>query len=82
MADVPAALTRHLTLIEDALRAQLAADRSPLAATARYVMGWEDQDGTPMNTGGKRIRPALCLFAAELFGAPAEAAEPTKVLAA
>lgn len=79
MADAPAALTRHLPLIEDALRAQLATGRSPLAATARYVMGWEDQDGTPLSTGGKRIRPALCLFAAELFGAPAETALPGAV---
>lgn len=79
MADVPAALTRHLALVEDALRAQLAGDGSPLGATARYVMGWEDRDGNPMNTGGKRIRPALCLFAAELFGAPAGAALPGAV---
>lgn len=79
MADAPAALTRHLPIIEDALRAQLAPGRSPLAATARYVMGWEDQDGAPLSTGGKRIRPALCLFAAELFGVPAEAALPGAV---
>lgn len=79
MATAPEALTRHLALIEDALRAQLSADRSHLGATARYVMGWENRDGSPMSTGGKRIRPALCLFAAELFGARPEEALPGAV---
>ncbi len=31
-------------------------------------MGWEDQAGRPTNAGGKRIRPALCLYAGALFG--------------
>lgn len=42
-------------------------------------MGWESIDGAPMETGGKRIRPALCLFAAELFGATAAQALPGAV---
>lgn len=79
MADAPLALTRHLALIEDALQAHLAADRSPLGATARYVLGWEDRHGAPLRAGGKRIRPALCLFAGELFGAAPEVILPGAV---
>lgn len=79
MSDAPIALTRHLPLIEGALRAQLKEDRSPLGATARYVMGWEDAAGGAMSTGGKRIRPALCLFAADLFGGTPDAALPGAV---
>ncbi len=73
-ASPPAALTAHLEAIEEALRAAVGAERGGLAAAARYVMGWEDERGAPAATGGKRIRPALCLLAMEaLGGAPAEA---------
>jgi geranylgeranyl diphosphate synthase type I len=41
-------------------------------------MGWEDAAGQPANAGGKRVRPALCLYAAGLCGAP-EAAMPGAV---
>lgn len=50
-----------------------------LIASARYVMGWEDHSGKPISGGGKRIRPALCLFAAELFGADPNVAMPGAV---
>ena len=42
-------------------------------------MGWENEHGQPVSTGGKRIRPALCLFAATLFGQPAHIAMPGAV---
>jgi geranylgeranyl diphosphate synthase type I len=41
-------------------------------------MGWEDQSGRAANAGGKRIRPALCLYAGGLFG-NAEVAMPGAV---
>jgi geranylgeranyl diphosphate synthase type I len=70
----PPALTAHLPAIEEALRATLPDEGSPLSRAVRYVMGWEDEMGKPSQSGGKRIRPALCLFAAEVFGAgPGEA---------
>lgn len=75
----PAILGRHLDALEDALRAAVGDQRSPLVAAARYVMGWEDESGRPARTGGKRIRPALCLFAAEAFGADPAAAMPGAV---
>lgn len=75
----PAILGRHLHALEDALRAAIGDQRSPLVAAARYVMGWEDESGRPAHTGGKRIRPALCLFAAEAFGADPSVAMPGAV---
>jgi geranylgeranyl diphosphate synthase, type I len=42
-------------------------------------MGWEDEAGNPANGGGKRIRPALCLAAAQLLGGPVAEAMPGAV---
>ena len=77
--DPPGALTRHREAIEDALQAALSLDGSPLAAPARYVMGWQNAEGRPMFTGGKRIRPALVLVAADLFGGSMEDTMPGAV---
>ncbi|MCC6961594.1 MAG: polyprenyl synthetase family protein [Dehalococcoidia bacterium] len=79
MAELPVALGRHLGQIEAALKTNLGQGTSPLDAVGRYVMGWEDEQGRPRTTGGKRLRPALCLFAAELFGASPEDALPGAV---
>ncbi len=42
-------------------------------------MGWENEQGEPLVTGGKRIRPALCVFAASLFGGGIREALPGAV---
>jgi geranylgeranyl diphosphate synthase type I len=68
VAGFPPALARHLPAIEDGLRQALGTGESQLAAAARYVMGWEDRHGRPASAGGKRIRPALCVYAGQLFG--------------
>ncbi len=78
-ASPPSALTAHLEALEDALRAAVGTDAGGLAASARYVMGWEDEEGRPATTGGKRIRPALCLLAAEALGGSAAEAMPGAV---
>jgi len=78
-AVAPPSLLVNLDAIEDALRAALQDGPSELLSVSRYVMGWEDADGQPAETGGKRIRPALCLFAATLFGKPASVAMPGAV---
>lgn len=71
---VPSALTAHRLTIENALRTAIGTDPADLFAAMRYVMGWEDADGRASTATGKRIRPALCLFAAEAAGGtPAEA---------
>ena len=42
-------------------------------------MGWEDESGRPAAGGGKRIRPALCLFAADALGGAESVAMPGAV---
>jgi geranylgeranyl diphosphate synthase type I len=79
MSAAPPALLEHLDRIELALREALRDGPDELARMSRYVMGWEDADGRAQDTGGKRIRPALCLFGAELFGAGPEVALPGAV---
>lgn len=78
-ADPPAPLVSHSTLIEHALRESLSDGPPELIRASRYVMGWQDFEGAPAITGGKRIRPALCLFGATLFGASPEVALPGAV---
>jgi geranylgeranyl diphosphate synthase type I len=65
---VPPALLRYRPVVEDALRAVVGDGDDPLIRTARYVLGWEDEAGRPSNAGGKRVRPSLCLLAAEAVG--------------
>lgn len=74
--DTPRVLTRHLPAIESALQEAIGSGESPLAHAARYVMGWEDEHGASAQNQGKRIRPALCLFASEAFGGSIGAAMP------
>lgn len=42
-------------------------------------MGWEDEHGRPTTKGGKRLRPALCLFTAETLGGRVADAMPGAV---
>ncbi len=72
-------LGAYLPELELALQEAVGSTPSALAAAARYVMGWEDADGRPVATGGKRFRPALCLFAAETLGGRALDAMPGAV---
>lgn len=72
-------LGAYLPELEAALQKAVGTTPSPLVAAARYVMGWEDADGRLMVTGGKRIRPALCLFTAETLGGRALDAMPGAV---
>ena len=78
MAVPPEPLSVHLGEIERALQAVIGNSPDPVVAASRYVMGWEDAAGQPAAAGGKRVRPALCLYAAGLFGA-AEGALPGAV---
>ena len=60
-----------MALIESALREAIGVDPAEMHAAMRYVMGWEDEFGSPATAKGKRIRPALCLFASEAAGGAA-----------
>lgn len=75
----PPALLRYRDAVESALREAVGEEPWPLVAAARYVLGWEDEQGLSANNTGKRIRPALCLLAAEVFGAHPEDALPGAV---
>jgi geranylgeranyl diphosphate synthase type I len=77
---VPEALLRHRALIESALRAEV--DRLPAACVpaVAYHFGWRDADGRELHGhGGKAIRPAMTLLAAEAVGAAPETALPGAV---
>jgi geranylgeranyl diphosphate synthase type I len=78
-ASVPAAITRHRAAIEAALQAALSDLMNPLTPPGRYVMGWQDADAREMTPGGKRIRPALAVAAAEIFGGTVHDAIPGAV---
>jgi geranylgeranyl diphosphate synthase type I len=72
---MPECLQRHRTLVDDALH--VAVDRLPptVRSAAAYHFGWRDADGKPVESnGGKAIRPAITLLAAEACGAEPEAA--------
>jgi geranylgeranyl diphosphate synthase type I len=62
-------LDAHRPALEGALRDSLPADNAPVARAARYVLGWEDAEGSPADAGGKRLRPLLTLAVAEICGA-------------
>lgn len=72
-------LERNRERLERALHDALPADSAPVAAAARYVMGWEDEYGAAASAGGKRLRPLLTLAVAELCGSTAEVALPGAV---
>lgn len=75
----PEILGRYHSAIESALEEAIGSGGTPLQPAARYVLGWEDERGQATVGGGKRIRPSLCLFAAEAFGGAIEAALPGAV---
>jgi geranylgeranyl diphosphate synthase type I len=60
--------------LEAALRQAVGDGSDPIEQAARYVMGWEDAHGRPADAGGKRLRPLLCLLAAESVGGTAQEA--------
>lgn len=73
----PAALTRYRRALDDHLRSLV--DRpepNDLYRMLRYHLGWEDAEGRPAESTGKRLRPALCLLACEAAGGEAERAMP------
>lgn len=60
-----AVLARCRRLVEPALRGALATLHPDLRRAAEYHLGYVEADGTPGAGGGKGIRPALAVLAAE-----------------
>lgn len=80
LAGVPALLDRGRTLAMPVLRAAVARLAPPMDTVAAYHFGWIDAHGRPASgNGGKAVRPALSLLAAEAVGARAEAGIPSAV---
>jgi len=76
----PDLLVRHASLIEAGLRRAALPPRSQLGRMSAYHMGWVTAAGHAASADpGKRIRPALCLWACEALGRPAATALPAAV---
>lgn len=76
----PAVLTRHRDSIERALRRAALPSESHLGRMGAYHMGWMDADGHRVDAAsGKRMRPALVLWACEALGGDPEMALPAAV---
>lgn len=55
-----------------ALRSAVDGLPAPLRHVIGYHLGWWDEQGRPVDAGGKALRPALVLLAAEAVGGSAE----------
>lgn len=76
----PAVLTRHLDAIERALRRTALPTETHLGRMTSYHMGWCDPEGRRADSAaGKRIRPALTVWACEALGGDPEWAMPAAV---
>jgi geranylgeranyl diphosphate synthase type I len=74
---LPLSLSRHLPLVEDALRWALPGTSSPLGKMCAYHLGWVSPDGEPTGGGGgKMFRAALTMWACEACGGEPEWAVP------
>ncbi len=76
--EVTALQYRYRAEVTDQLRHAVPPDVSGLYPLLRYHLGWEELDGraTP-DSGGKALRPILCLMACELAGGDSRRALPT-----
>jgi geranylgeranyl diphosphate synthase type I len=74
---LPASLSRHLSLVEEAMRWALPAPTNPLGKMCAYHLGWAGPDGEPAaGGGGKLVRAALTLWGCEACGGAVEWAVP------
>lgn len=80
MNDIDEVLHRVRTVVDPALRAAVdRLDNPIMRRVAGYQMGFVDADGQTADAGGKAMRPAFTVLAAEAMGAPAEQAVPAAV---
>jgi geranylgeranyl diphosphate synthase type I len=73
-------LERCRRLVTPALRESVRRLPPEVGQMAEFTLGWRDADGTPREGGGgKGLRPALAVLAAQAVGADPEAAVPGAV---
>ncbi len=76
----PALLDRHVDLLDSGLRGVAPRMRGLLRQMTAYHLGWTDAEGRPADEpAGKRIRPALALWACEALGGDPSWALPAAV---
>jgi geranylgeranyl diphosphate synthase type I len=76
----PALLPLYAGAIDRYLRDTAPPPSSMTGLMAAYHMGWADRDGQARDAGaGKRVRPALCLWACQAAGADPAVALPVAV---
>ncbi|WP_336205445.1 polyprenyl synthetase family protein [Nonomuraea sp. LPB2021202275-12-8] len=69
------AIARCRRLLEPAMREAVSGLHPWAARMAAFTMGWTDIDGRPFDgNGGKHLRPAIAMLAAEAVGAAPESA--------
>ena len=77
---LPVPFKRYRTLVNAALRESLQDRDIPVYSMLRYSMGWSDIHGNSRTaTGGKALRPTLCLLACEATGGQVSRALPAAV---
>ncbi len=78
--ETPDLLTRYTEMIESGLRRASLPSKSHLGRMTGYHLGYLNADGRPsLADGGKRLRPALALWACEALGGNPEWALPAAV---
>jgi len=76
----PALLDRHIELLDTGMRKSAPRTRGLLRQMSAYHLGWTDAQGRRANEPtGKRIRPALALWACEAIGGDPAWALPAAV---
>lgn len=79
-ATLPSEVTTIQSLVQPALRAEVAELEPSVQRVVSYHLGWTDENGTPAEVGtGKALRPALVLLAAQAVHSSPEAALPGAV---
>ncbi|ASR35943.1 dimethylallyltranstransferase [Prauserella marina] len=77
---LPAEVTATRTLVQPALREAVRSLQPAMRRVVSYHLGWTDEHGQPADAGGgKALRPALALLAAQAVKAAPEAALPGAV---
>jgi geranylgeranyl diphosphate synthase type I len=80
VTEIDGVLMRIRDLTDPAMRAEIdRLDDPTMRHIARYQMGWVDAEGAPSDAGGKAIRPAFAVLAAQAVGAEPATALPAAV---
>jgi geranylgeranyl diphosphate synthase type I len=78
--EMPSLLARYAEQIDAGMRRAALPASTRLGRMSQYHLGWRTSSGAPAEADpGKRVRPALCLWACESLGVDADRALPAAV---